>query len=73
MTEAEAIERLRNELWMQKANIRAWMENMRCNVKTTMDQFMDASDEIDAALRATAEHDLFSRALSRTRSLEAAE
>ncbi|RVL48455.1 hypothetical protein CN138_08990 [Sinorhizobium meliloti] len=71
MTEAEAIERLRNELRMQKARIRGWIEDKRCNLATSMDSFLDATDELDEALKATAEHDFFARrALSRTRSLE---
>ncbi|RVG88708.1 hypothetical protein [Sinorhizobium meliloti] len=62
MTEEQAIERLRNELRMQKARIRGWMEDNRCtHLRITTDQLMDALDEIEAALVETAGHDIFAR------------
>lgn len=61
MTEEWAIERLRSELRMQKARIRGWMEDNRCSLRITTDQLMDAWDGIEAALVATAGHDIFVR------------
>ncbi|RVH87772.1 hypothetical protein CN204_04380 [Sinorhizobium meliloti] len=61
MTEEQAIERLRNELRIQKARIRGWMEDNRCNLRITTDQLMDAWDGIEAALVETAGNDIFAR------------
>ena len=61
MTEEQAIERLRNELRIQKARIRGWMEDNRCSLRITTDQLMDAWDGIEAALVETAGHDIFAR------------
>lgn len=61
MTEEQAIERLRNELRMQKARIRGWMEDNRCSLRITTDQLMDALDGIEETLVETAGHDIFVR------------
>lgn len=53
-------ETLRAALRMQLAWVRHWREDARCGLRPTMDSLLDAEEAINSAL-------------SRTRSLEAAE
>lgn len=55
MTEAQTIARLRSALRMQKAWLDHWKDDVRHNLRPTLDSLHDATDQIDEALRETRE------------------